>query len=33
VVDRARDEIELPITHVVVDLAAEAETRRAAAGS
>jgi GABA permease len=33
VVDRARDEIELPITHVVVDLAAEGETRPAAAGS
>jgi hypothetical protein len=32
VVERAREEIDLPITHVVVDLAAEVEPRRAAAG-
>jgi GABA permease len=30
VVERARDEIELPVTHVVVDLAAEAEPARSA---
>ncbi|HYY74457.1 MAG TPA: hypothetical protein VE662_06500, partial [Solirubrobacterales bacterium] len=33
VVERAREEIPLPITHVVVDLEAEAATARGATGT